>query len=117
MEKHIPLQSDESQCDVVLVTKDQHLLFQASDLNAISKVFEEMLSLPNVKKINGRKVVDAEDTKTEIIIQALTFYFPKYFTKHVNGRFCLYKNIKTERSLQMFLVFFQFFQLYFILFC
>jgi hypothetical protein len=57
-------------------TKDKDLLFEYRALNLISKSFQESLVLND--NHDGRKFMGMKDTNEDIIVEALSFYYPRF---------------------------------------
>ena len=70
---------DESDCDVEIITEDETFLFQSAGLNFISDAFQESWLRTEIDGKNGRKVVEMKDTYGDIVLHALSFYYPKFY--------------------------------------
>jgi len=93
-----PFHSNEDDCDVLVVTKDKDLLFRSTVLNLISKAFQESWTL-NDNNQDGRKVVEMKDTDGDVVVKALSFYYPKSF-ENVQGILHFYKQTFSSRLAQ-----------------
>jgi len=89
-ETSVPFHANEDDCDVLVITKDKDLLFQSAVLNFISKSFQESWILGDNKQ-DGKKVVEMKDTDGDVVVEALSFYYPRFY-KHLEGNhFCYLK--------------------------
>ena len=70
--------SNQNDCDVLIITEDKDLLFRSAFLNLISDAFQKSWAITENSK-DGRKVIEMKDTKADVVVEALSFYFPKFY--------------------------------------
>eukprot|EP00111_Clytia_hemisphaerica_P022844 TCONS_00067233-protein len=70
-EKSIPFEFDENYCDVIIITKDREIHLPSSFL--VSNNGGQIFSTG----------AETEEFSSEDVLRALSFYYPKYWTSHI----------------------------------